>query len=235
MISRIHNRLGTAGFVVAIVALVAALSGAAIAAGGLSKSQEKQVKKIVNKEIKKHPGPQGPKGDPGAPGAKGDPGAPGAKGDPGAPGKDGVDGEDGVCSVSVPQCVLPSGATMTGLWSFSAPTGGEEYFSTISFPLQAPTEPTIRYIGTETEEEREDNEGAPFDTTNCPGTPADPEALPGFLCIYGGFVNNIIQFGFKEPAIGATADPNSGVNLVWEIDQNGFAAFGWGSWAYTAP
>ena len=49
MISKLHNRLGTAGFVVAIIALVAALSGGAYAAqqANLSKQQKKEVKKIA--------------------------------------------------------------------------------------------------------------------------------------------------------------------------------------------
>jgi len=247
MISRIHDRLGTAGFVVAVVALIAALSGVAIAAGGLSKSQEKQVKKIVKKEIKKHPGPegkQGPKGDTGAAGA---PGAPGAPGKPGAPGAPGAPGEPGVCSISQPECVLAPGATETGDWSFTAPSGGGIGFSTISLPLQA--NPALTFTGggetiqwvapeIESDTERAEHGGEPYDTTHCPGSTAEPKALPGFLCIYGKEAFNIHQFELEQPIKPwgePTADLNSGVTLQWEIKNSEVMAFAFGSWAYTAP
>ena len=80
--SRMHDKLGTAGLFVAIAALVAALAGTALAAGGLTKQQEKQVTKIAKKYAGKPgaQGPQGPQGPAGPAGAKGDPGAQGAPG-----------------------------------------------------------------------------------------------------------------------------------------------------------
>jgi hypothetical protein len=122
MLSRMHQRLGTAGLVVAIVALVAALTGAAFAAGGLTKQQEKQVKKIAKKYAGK-PGPAGPQGQPGSQGQAG------AKGDKGDPGKDGTngtngtDGEDGMCTAGNPACELPSGSTLVGAWGTSGGLG----------------------------------------------------------------------------------------------------------------
>lgn len=98
MISRIHQKLGTAGFVIAIVALVAALCGGAYAAGGgLTGKQKKQVKKIAKTEAKKFAkagaagpaGPAGPQGPAGPAGAKGD------KGEKGATGEQGEKGEKG--------------------------------------------------------------------------------------------------------------------------------------------
>ena len=56
MISRIHSKLGTAGFIVAIVALVAAL-GVALAASGLNSKQKKEVKKIAKQFARQSPGP----------------------------------------------------------------------------------------------------------------------------------------------------------------------------------
>lgn len=97
MLSRMHQKLGTAGFVIAIIALVAAMTGGAFAA--LSSSDKRFVKKEAKKFSKKFskqfatPGPAGPQGLPGAPGAQGLPGAPGkdgADGDDGAPGADGA-------------------------------------------------------------------------------------------------------------------------------------------------
>jgi len=104
VISRIHQKLGTAGFVISIVALVVALSGAAYAAGALTGKQKKEVEKIAKKYAGKPgaagaTGPAGPAGPAGAAGMKGDSGAPGEKGakgdkgDKGDPGTDGTDGE----------------------------------------------------------------------------------------------------------------------------------------------
>jgi hypothetical protein len=111
VISRIHQKLGTAGFIIAIIALVAALGGSALAAkGALTGKQKKEVAKIAKKEAKKFAGkdgapgaegkqgpagpsgPAGAKGDIGAKGDKGDPGSPGAPGSPGSPGAAGADG-----------------------------------------------------------------------------------------------------------------------------------------------
>ncbi|HVV72142.1 MAG TPA: hypothetical protein VHI52_11700 [Verrucomicrobiae bacterium] len=56
-IQRIHQKLGTAGLIVAIVALVAALAGGAYAAGGgLSGKQKKEVTKIAQVEAEKFAG-----------------------------------------------------------------------------------------------------------------------------------------------------------------------------------
>jgi hypothetical protein len=88
MFSRIHQKLGTAGLVVAIVALLVALTGAAYAAGGLTKSQEKRVTAIA----KKYAGKKGAKGAAGPQGTAGPQGQQGAQGSPGPAGKDGTDG-----------------------------------------------------------------------------------------------------------------------------------------------
>jgi hypothetical protein len=48
MLRRVHQKLGTAGFVISIVALVAALGGGAYAASGsLSGKQKQEVSKIA--------------------------------------------------------------------------------------------------------------------------------------------------------------------------------------------
>jgi collagen type I/II/III/V/XI/XXIV/XXVII alpha len=92
MLRRLHSRLGTAGFVISIVALVVALGGGAYAAsGGLTGKQKKEVEKIA----KKYAGKPGTNGAPGAPGAKGDAGAKGDTGATGAAGKDGANGTNG--------------------------------------------------------------------------------------------------------------------------------------------
>jgi hypothetical protein len=80
-IRSIHQKLGTAGFVISIIALVAALGGSAFAAkGALTHKQKKEVKKIAQTEAKKFAGKPGPAGAKGDTGPKGDRGAKGAVG-----------------------------------------------------------------------------------------------------------------------------------------------------------
>jgi hypothetical protein len=98
VISRIHQRLGTAGFVLSIVALVAALGGGAYAAsGGLTGKQKKEVEKIA----KKYSGKAGPVGASGPAGPVGPSGAKGDKGDSGANGSNGAPGTNGASGTSV--------------------------------------------------------------------------------------------------------------------------------------
>ena len=77
--SRLKEPFGKAGLTVAILALVMGLVGGAYAAGGLTKSQEKQVTKIAKKYAGK-PGTAGSMGAAGTNGTNGTPGAPGANG-----------------------------------------------------------------------------------------------------------------------------------------------------------
>lgn len=87
MLERIHQKLGTAGFVISVVALIAALGGGAYAAsGGLTPKQKKEVEKIA----KKYAGKPGTTGAAGTTGAKGDSGPAGANGSPGNAGSNGV-------------------------------------------------------------------------------------------------------------------------------------------------
>lgn len=98
MFSRIHQKLGTAGFIIAIVALVAAMSGGAYAAAtGLTGKEKKEVAKIAQKEAKKlaQAGPAGATGPIGAKGADGAPGAQGPTGPQGPIGPQGPKGETG--------------------------------------------------------------------------------------------------------------------------------------------
>lgn len=126
MLSRMHNKLGTAGLVVSIVALVAALAGGAYAAAGFTKAQEKQITKIAKKYAGK-PGKRGKPGAPGAAGPAGPAGAQGAKGDAGTNGTNGTNGEDGEDGEDGKS---PAGTPFTGsktLGSVTCTEGGVEY------------------------------------------------------------------------------------------------------------
>ena len=116
MISRIHQKLGTAGFVISIVALLVALSGAAYAASALTGKQKKEVEKIAKKYAGK-PGPAGapgPAGPAGAAGAKGENGSNGTNGKDGTDGTDGTDGENGKSVESIPVATGESGCGGNG-------------------------------------------------------------------------------------------------------------------------
>ncbi len=108
MYKRIHDRFGTAGVVIGVIALVAALGGTAFAAkGALTGNQKKEVEKIA----KKFAGKPGAPGAPGAPGTKGDAGgqgAQGAKGDTGSQGPPGPKGNTVLSGAAAP--VVAQGA-----------------------------------------------------------------------------------------------------------------------------
>jgi hypothetical protein len=92
MISKLHERLGTAGFVLAVVALIAALAGTAFAAAGLNGKQKKEVKEIAKQFA-------GKAGAPGGMGPQGPVGPQGPKGNAGSNGASGTDGTDGTSPV----------------------------------------------------------------------------------------------------------------------------------------
>jgi hypothetical protein len=246
MFARMHARLGTAGFVVAILALIAALAGSAFAAATLSGPQKKQVTKIATQIAKKYAGatgPAGPAGPAGKDGTNGSNGKDGATGPQGLTGETGATGEAGVCSVSIPKCVLPPGATETGLWSLKVPEGdatsGFEEFVTVSFPLRVtPAIPVdnFRWIGREAWLEP----GEEYDTTHCPGSNEDPQAAPGFLCFYAGRLSPGIGEGpQRKPCTSTpedlTFDRTSGATLGFCVNTAGEEASGLGDWAITAP
>ncbi|MEZ5076445.1 MAG: hypothetical protein R2725_03270 [Solirubrobacterales bacterium] len=159
MFARIHSRLGTVGLIVAIVALVAALSGGAYAASaGFNPKQKKEIKKIakqatknpIKTESKKWskkfaeryaiPGPTGPAG---ATGARGPVGPAGSTGPTGPPGTAGADGATGVTGATG-----PTGATgADGVTGPTGPTGPEGVCSTSACTLPAGVTETGSFYG----------------------------------------------------------------------------------------
>jgi hypothetical protein len=257
MFSRLHSKLGTAGLVVAIIALVAALTGAAFAAGGLTVKEKKQVAKIAKKYAGK-PGAQGPVGPAGP---KGDVGPIGPSGSQGEPGAAGADGEDGACSDGQPSCVLPPGATLAGHWSVGAsgavpgtytPNGEGKVTiqatgfitTSISFNLQLAEKPILVFaerdlqdctglVGEPLEDCEDANEAV---EAACTGSFEEPSAEPGFLCLYEGFIPtaklkwNAFTKGLTESYVTA-----NGTNLIFQPPTNTTSGMEIGSWAVTAP
>lgn len=229
MFSKLHERLGTAGLIIAVVALIAALAGTAFAAAGLNPKQKKEVKKIAAKVAKR--GPAGPPGPPGPAGKEG------ARGQNGSPGATGATGPAGPLLNK-----LTSGKTLKGFWSAAAAGEFNPALATISLPFPVEPTPVLIYIkeagepGYEisstgvqsvslTEEEIE---------AFCPGTAAAPAAEPGFLCAYTQREEGL------EPAVGLMAggwaNPTpSGTSIPFGVEVGVESGLERGTWAVTAP
>lgn len=140
-IRAIREPFGTAGLIIAVVALVAALGGSAIAAkGALTGKQKKEVAKIAKKEAKKYAkagaegkqGPAGPAGAQGPAGAAGKDGAAGPAGEKGATGATGPQGAKGDKGDPGEPGESPVGTSFTGERTVGLVTcneGGVEYES----------------------------------------------------------------------------------------------------------
>jgi hypothetical protein len=159
----IEEPFGKAGLIVAVIALVLALTGAAFAAAGLNSKQKKEVTKIA-KKFAGAPGPAGPQGPAGTNGTNGKEGAAGKAGTNGANGKSvvlvneepaGCEHEEGLTyeiegsGVQKEVCrgpegspwtaggTLPSEKTETGAWTVTSNTSENvgPINTTISFPI----------------------------------------------------------------------------------------------------
>jgi hypothetical protein len=231
MFTRLREPFGKAGLIVGVIALVLGLIGGAYAAGGFTKSQEKQIKKIVSAEVKKHPGPAGPPGANGTNGTNGAPGKDGVDGKPGEPGKDGTTGFTET---------LPKGQTEKGSWAIGGYAHGEDettFFDSISFNIPLATEPTPIFIDAEEVAKEETPAG-------CTGSLKDPGAEEGFLCVFASVEQNAESyFGYRflNPEGGAFGTsgrsgviiPAQSVHEQGEPPTDG-AVLNYGSWAVTA-
>jgi hypothetical protein len=165
MLSAIRRNLSPTT-AIAIVALVFAMSGGAIAANSAGGSAEAS-KKAGKRGPRGLRGKQGPKGLQGPKGDTGARGAAGPKGDTGDPWTAGG--------------FLPSGASVGGTWVagvgpgiLPGPTGAAA--ASISFGLPLKGLPTVFVI----KKEQEGIEHA----AECPGSVAFPKAAKGDLCLY---------------------------------------------------
>lgn len=249
MISRIHSKLGTAGFIVAIVALVAALGGGAYAAQqGLNGKQKKQVKNIVKSEIKKNPGPQGPAGPQGLPGAAGAPGAKGDKGDKGDQGDQGPKGDKGATGDEGPEGpegspwtaggTLPPGKTETGAWSYGIVNHSQLQRVSVSFSIPLKVAPTVHVIKANGLEKVFNPGSEEFEDVAqpaCPGAFEEPAADPGVLCVYtsSAFGGETNVFWAGHPAFTTTYTSGAIIGVVPTPATTETSSFG--TWAVKAP
>lgn len=259
MFDRIHQKLGTASFIISIVALVAALGGGAYAAsGGLNGKQKKEVEKISKKFAGK-PGPMGSAGPAGPAGKNGADGTKGVNGSNGASGTSATtehftgtghgctSGGVVVKSASPETAIcngqtgftetLPAGKTETGTWVLQG-----EQFIPISFPI--PIEPNS--LSEEGCEEPEGSRVKPCQVHFVPvvngtetaqvkgcegGTSLEPAAEPGNFCLFQGEGAIAPTTAFTNPKQGGVKFGGPGLLFFGEAT----AGFVTGSWAVTAP
>jgi hypothetical protein len=207
-VKRLKRRLGAngPGLIVAVVAMLVALTGGAFAASGaLTSKQKKEVKAIVKKEAKTIPGPAGAQGPAGAAGAKGDKGDPGTLGSPGAPGK-----SVKVTSLAAPECEGRTGALVKeeGAVSGAKVCKGEKgeegspWTDGGTLPPGATETGTWAFTGTAADNKIHVAISFPIPlaeelleadvhfqtdagfTTDCPGNAENPNPKQGELCVY---------------------------------------------------
>ncbi|CAG7857462.1 hypothetical protein MCAMS1_02296 [biofilm metagenome] len=147
-------------------------------------------------------------GAPGAQGIQGLQGLQGAVGLQGAQGVTGLQGPQGSAGGVAPP-ILASGELMTGAFggTFYPTVAGQLFIRTYSFPFMlANNITTTHYI----------KSGDPA-TADCPGTPTDPEASQGHLCVYESLAENR-----ATPADTDIMNPVTGSGIIDASWKHGF-------------
>jgi hypothetical protein len=265
MLSRLCKRFTYAN-VTMTLALVFAMSGGAYAARHYLITSTKQINPKVLKALAGKRGPAGANGANGSNGRDGAPGPPGEKGAPGEKGVPGESvtskevkpgepacsklggGEFKVGATTTFACngkegpegpqgepwtaggTLPSGKTEKGVYSFGQSAEGKPQLVAFSFtiPLAATLDGAhVHYVHKE--------ESPPPEA--CQGTPTEPTAASGNLCVYeqalvGGTFANVFRPSLAPGIAGADV---GGAGLRFSPSEVTSVLYGWGTWAVTAP
>jgi hypothetical protein len=235
------RRFGACSNIIAILALLFATSGGALAAGKFLITSTKQINPKVLKSLKGTsgkngaPGPAGPAGPVGAAGPVGPAGAAGTVGPAGPEGKEGKEGPEGgkgATGSPWPVGELPAKATETGEWALEGVAPEPELLaSPLSFnvPLKAAiTDATkVHFIVT--------GETVPAECEG--GTLTEPKAASGNLCVYAELENteaaSASPLGLSTISgfAGNAADKSGAIVRVIALEEGRFKATG--SWAVT--
>jgi hypothetical protein len=219
---------------VAVLALVFAMTGGAYAANRYLITSTKQISPKVLKSLKGAAGangasgatgpagPAGPGGPQGPAGAQG-PGGPG--GPAGAPGKEGPPGKDGKNGATGFTKTLPTGATETGSWAVHIAAEGEQPLLSLSFAIP---------LAKELEGAQVHVVGKAGNGTTCPGSAEEPAAAEGNLCVYEG--ENLeahVELAILKPY--KLFVPGAGTaGAVLTTKATAVPGIAWGTWAVTA-
>lgn len=259
-IRSISEPFGKAGLIVATLALVMAMLGGAYAATGGSATRANSSARGARgpRGPKGARGLVGPQGAEGPKGAKGDPGTPGKDGSNGTPGKDGVNvtfspaseaacaaggsvfkasnGETTICNGEDGETgfteTLPKGKTETGSWAGAVYEVGPVAIS-FNIPLAAPIDESHTVVIPEG--------GTPPAECENPGhagtaSVENPEAKPGFLCIYVDITPESAVKEIEAPGTDTEGAGTTGTFVIVEttsnVEEHGKAR---GTWAVTAP
>lgn len=237
MIQRIRRHVN-ATTVIAVFALVFAMSGGAYAAKKFLITSKGQISPKVLKSLKGATGAAGAtgaKGANGVAGPAGPAGAPGPQGPAGAKGENGTNGKDGIEGKKGEQGIpgttgftntLPSGRTETGTWSAIQENENIGALVPISFSIPLPEGLDATHVHAEGE--------ANFEEA-CPGSAEAPKAAAGNFCIYVGLEQELAVASIRTPfSFAESGTGTSGAILVLSslTPETSRAA---GSWAVTAP
>ncbi|HEY2283463.1 MAG TPA: hypothetical protein VGH60_07940 [Solirubrobacteraceae bacterium] len=224
--------------IVAVFALVFAMTGGAYAAKKYLITSTKQISPSVLKALQGKAGAAGAAGAQGAAGVQGPAGPAGpqgpagnggTKGERGAEGKEGATGKEG--SPWTAGGKLPSKKTETGAWSatagpFDAGINASLAAASISFTIPLAHVPQVKI-------EPEEYEGS---EAECPSTTKELEeglvakALPGVLCVYP-YKNSALEIAAELKTLFVSVNGAALQSKVEEIEAGSVA---YGIWAVTA-
>jgi Collagen triple helix repeat (20 copies) len=237
MMQAIRRRVN-ATTVIAVFALVFAMSGGAYAAKKFLITSKGQISPSVLKALKGATGAkgangaagaQGPAGGTGPAGPAGAQGPQGTAGTNGTDGKEGKEGKPGTPGTTGFTDTLPSGKTETGTWSAAQENANIGAIVPLSFsiPLSEGLDGTHVHL-------QNQEEPAIFEES-CPGSSESPKAVAGNLCVYITLEQELDPASIRTPfAFGQLGTGTSGAILVL-TSQTAEASKALGSWAVTAP
>ena len=119
---------------------------------------------------------------------------------------------------------LPAGKSLTGAVAGRIQSEGQYQLEAISWGGKLKFEPTVEFVAVDPK--------APSD--NCPGSPGNPEAEPGYLCVYNGYENadGVGWRGVWDPQGAGDCGCRRGATLFMSGSTSAEAAT---IWVLTAP